>query len=283
LEVIATQSLHDMEWPQWSEYRILGGWIFASGKERQKRHLAGVDLVTPFARLALVPLEDRVAVLHEQFVRPFGLLGYTVLSGRPHRTGKFLRMADDLAWTLAHVRNVDRILRLHKSRFGELDQLIGALDKRSMRTRKEGQLTWSRHPQPITLQVPLVHEPWQAGIASIFLDGGDNEPMAVQRRLVAALLNPNLAGISRQYGALRGVPEFRCRALIEALYWQLADKLGEFTIRTCKCGALFFPTDERQKFCPPPDGRNESLCAKKFYMRRFRKAARRSRVGRPSQ
>jgi hypothetical protein len=272
MKVIATVQLQALEWPQWSEYELMKGWLSPCGDPRPHRQLDDFDLVNPFARLGSLPLEGWGTAFREQFVNRFGLLGQTVLAGKSRRVRGQQRMGDNLVWAMAHARNVDRILRLHKGRFSDLDGLLESLAYRRVRTREIGQKEWLQNLHPMTIQVPILEEPWQVGIGreNLFPEGAASSPLSVQRLVIAQLLNPNIAGVNRRYDTTRGEPVFHCRALIEVIYWQLADRLGVCKVRRCECGALFFAADARQKFCPPIEGKKESACAKRFYMRRFR-------------
>ena len=119
---------------------------------------------------------------------------------------------------------------------------------------------------------------------------------------VCELVTPNLRGVSRWINpedpedpqpvtleprhrarkAARSQPvhlgfrsDFRYQALIEVIYWHLADTLTGRRIRRCKaqgCGGLFAQTDPRQLYCPPPIGvRGKSRCAERERKRRQRK------------
>ena len=99
----------------------------------------------------------------------------------------------------------------------------------------------------------------------------------VARHLRGQLLTPNLSDVPRVFDADSERDVFEFRALIQVVYWQIADKMhGGSTIRRCPCGALFFPTDRRQKFCPPPPGTHESRCGKRLRQPRYQCGARRA-------
>lgn len=84
--------------------------------------------------------------------------------------------------------------------------------------------------------------------------------LAFGRRVIAALLTPNLANVRRVFDATEGTPRFDFPQLIDRLYWELADQLTAGDLRQCPCGALFFTKDARQRVCLPVPPRHESAC-----------------------
>lgn len=293
-----------LDWPQWSDYQVgPDGWIYVAGEPRDVRQLTNtVDLVNPFARLAVRPRQEQVQWLLA-FVQQFGLLGQTVLSGKtrmwdgapPIRLPPNLkretthfdgarapRMADNIDWALLHARNVDLIMRLHHTRWKslvELDQLLRQLDARTLRVRgipatTKSEESWEVQRHPVTLRVPLLAEPWQLRLRDGARHERGHDPVGVSRRLIDQLLEPNLGGVSR--GSKAGTPIFRFQALVQLLYWQLADRLDHYAIRQCRCGALFFADHGRQRSC-------SDECFMKLYMRDYRKGVRRRKTKRTSK
>lgn len=55
--------------------------------------------------------------------------------------------------------------------------------------------------------------------------------------------------------------KFGGRAVVKAL---------RKTMKRCECGEFFFSSEPRQRYCPPLDGRRESLCSKRYRARRLR-------------
>jgi hypothetical protein len=205
------------------------------------------------------------------FVKRFGLLGRTVLSGTSRRRDDgHLYMADDMAWVLQHARNVDRILQLSRSRWTKLDDLLEFLDLRTVRVREIGQDVAEPMLHLKTLQVPVLTEPWQIPIRPDALMARRTEPLDVSRQIIAELLNPNLIGVQRAYDPTADAPTFQFRALIQMVYWPLADRLGHYAIRQCRCGAMFFAPDERQDS-------HSKKCYRRFYMQDHRKGRLRRR------
>ena len=48
-------------------------------------------------------------------------------------------------------------------------------------------------------------------------------------------------------------------------------------VRRCPCGALFFVTDRRQRYCPPAPGESESRCGRRLRSRTQRRKQRERR------
>ena len=97
----------------------------------------------------------------------------------------------------------------------------------------------------------------------------DDDPIRSAQRHIEIILNPHLEGIPRQLWAgvdgIRSV--FKPRALIDVVYWQLADLAeGREVVRRClECESLFTSTDPRRQYCP---GKN---CSMRRRVRLFRK------------
>ena len=84
--------------------------------------------------------------------------------------------------------------------------------------------------------------------------------------IVDRIINPNISGVSRQFSHRHSRTQSRStwvfNGMIEAVYWQLADKFEHGGIRRCRnCERTFVARDKRQHFCPPPDGLKRSRCA----------------------
>ena len=105
------------------------------------------------------------------------------------------------------------------------------------------------------------------------------DPLNSARQIAEILINRNISGISRQLsGGVLGFPSRSCfefRAMIEVVYWQLADKLERGGVRRCKdCGHFFVSRDKRQWYCPAPNGLKRSRCASRSNVRAHRERQR---------
>jgi hypothetical protein len=95
------------------------------------------------------------------------------------------------------------------------------------------------------------------------------------RRSVCDLITENIAGVKRWVLAdprgLRPESSFLCSATIEAVYWQLADRMEARMIRRCaECRRFFAARDKRQQYCPPLPGSTRSRCSSKLNVTNFR-------------
>lgn len=243
--------------------------------------LAGGDVRMPGA--PPIVLLSRAPTAHPRRLAPS-------VSGMP-------RMADPVLWVRRHAQNVQRILQLRGSLGLDLDRLLATFDSRSVRvtgraTKAEPSLpddATSRHrwragpaeswgprvrlsTRP-TITVPLINPPWTRVLRDLAEEDGPRTgpgQLARSRRIIAALLDPNLVDVPRRYDSTSGDVPFRFRALIQVIYWQLADQLsGGEGPRQCRCGGWWIPLDSRQQDHP--------ACYMKFYMQDKRDHERRSK------
>ncbi len=286
--------------------------IFPTGTPKAPRRITSADdVVNAFATMA-TKADGQAAML--TFVREFGLLGHSVLAGgdvsvpgappivlprrapraRQRRSAPSVaavrRMADPVLWVHRHAQNVQRVLQLHGSRDRDLDRLLAAFDARRVRvagraTKAEPPLSddsvsWGprvRISARPAVTVPLLGPPWMRVLRDLDEDDRPRtgpDQLARSRRIIGALLDPNLGGVTRVYDTTSGEVPFRFRALIQVIYWQLADRLiGGEGLRQCRCGGWWFPTDSRQQDHPE--------CFQKFYMQEYRAGIRRRRQKNP--
>jgi hypothetical protein len=208
------------------------------------------------------------------FMKAFGGLGQTVLAGKPIRIVEdnqpFLADGDGLTWALLHAENIDGCLWLAgtlrdaeksgpdtKTALAKLRKFFERWGGAQPTVR--GHLVATVAPpwfETITVECP----PSQASIGQV---------AEAAQQFLARLITPNLAGVPRIYDGKRSWFEFR--ALIQLIYWRLADMAGSSSLRQCEeCSTYFFCSDPRQRFCPPPTGIRESRCAKRQRMRQLR-------------
>ena len=108
-------------------------------------------------------------------------------------------------------------------------------------------------------------------IPRVSTDARRDELESAARRLLEALLTPNLQGVKRVCDGKESRFEFV--APIQVIYWRVADLAGSPYLRQCvDCNTVFFAGDARQIFCPPPQGIRESRCPKRYRMRELRKS-----------
>ena len=292
----------DLVWPLWTDFAVSPGdarrgrgehWIHPRGRARgtyrpsdehglipgliqvnlarrtRSRSTPEGDQPSP-SDLTAALLESSPVRHLIRFQKDFGQLGQTHLIGRPVKAvvlgQRELVDGDEVRWALDHAANVHAAmaLALHRQAGDEkpLADLLRALGR-------------------LERQIPTVSPgQWRVPLR---LSDPDDDPArdvdhAIERRGVAAvvrsfqgqLIQPNLGGMDPQYDPDAGA-SVRFKTLIQLIYWRVAERASTDTIRRCPCGALFFPSDERQKFCPPPPGRGESRCGKRIRQPRYGK------------
>jgi hypothetical protein len=190
-----------------------------------------------------------------------------LLHAKDHRR-RSVRSSESLAWALRHAWNVQTIMALHRARGDELNSLMTALlSTHAVRVR-----TWRGNVGAQSDRWITVPRPRESDRLKRFTpEQRRGEPaLDFSRRLIAELMNPNLATVRRTYDPAKGFPGFAFECLIDVLYWQLADCLSAGDLRQCPCGQLFFAQDARQRVCPPLPPRRESVCGVRFRTRKWR-------------
>jgi hypothetical protein len=226
-------------------------------------------------------LDQRRVQALRSFMKTFGYLGQTVLGGEPIRISEgnrpFLADGDQLTWSLLHAETIDLCLWL-AGLLRDIEEPTSNTKTASENLRRffgrwrGARSTVGSHriatvAPPWFETIPVECPPSQASIRQVAEAAQD---------FLARLLTPNLAGVQRKYKWKSGRFEFR--ALIQLIYWRLADVAGSSSLRECEeCSTYFFCSDPRQRFCPPPAGIKESRCAKRQRMRQWRGAGPRSR------
>ena len=191
-----------------------------------------------------------------QFADRFGLLGYDQLVPSQNRCA-----GDPLDWFMAHTRTVHVIA-----------QLILLLKK--LRDKSPGaRAALSKY------EAKIPDGPYAMGsrVSTIPLRrmSFSGSPVKAAIGIVQYLLNENLGPTARRLrsietGGLRSV--FTFRALIDVIYWQLADQLGRGSIHRCKeCGRIFTNPNTKADYCPPTRGKKISRCKSRWNVREFRK------------
>jgi hypothetical protein len=100
-------------------------------------------------------------------------------------------------------------------------------------------------------------------------------PSVIIRRPLCDLITENITGVRRwmmtnPFGS-HAESFFLCQATIEAVYWQLADKMEAKMVRRCVgCRRFFVARDKRQTYCPPLPGSTRSRCSSRLNVENFR-------------
>jgi hypothetical protein len=197
-----------------------------------------------------------------------------VLAGKPIRivedSKPFLADGDRLTWSLLHAENIDWCLWL-AGILRDIEEPSPNTKTSSEKLRKFFERRGGAQPTVRGHLVATVTPPW---FETITVECPTSQASIRQvaeaaQELLARLITPNLVGVQRIYDGRRSRFEFR--ALIQLIYWRLADMAGSSFLRQCdECSTYFFCSDPRQRFCPPPAGIRESRCAKRQRMRQWR-------------
>lgn len=249
----------------------------------------GIPTALAHCTLGAADIESAIRGLC-RFMSEYGSLGEATLAypetgGRKTRDehGRvYLVPGDRWGWVLEHVANVRAILALAEARRRGVWRRL----RRALEQTVQEQERWPR-----LLRIPTVVPPKFVPVTlgddlescSLQFSPADAENIRALRnmsallrqegesrvadRLIRARLAPNLTGVRRTADG------FQFAALIQLIYWQLADGISaRRQLRPCQaCGTPFFVTDGRQRFCPPPpNGPSESRCGKFYRMRRLR-------------
>jgi hypothetical protein len=194
------------------------------------------------------------------FVRRYGMLGYHEAWRVEELGAAFGALGydakvkgDPVHWILAHAANVKLVL-----------QLANALTDPNQ-TKIEIQNLIVHNPETRTAHLSFA----KAGRASVYPSQNQmrifDDPRECALKIISAILNDNLTGISRglliEYNTKTRQPDstpiFRPLNLLDCVYWHLTDAVIGAKIRTCenpKCRRFFNATHRRMKYCPPPMG-----------------------------
>jgi hypothetical protein len=182
------------------------------------------------------------------------------LLGQLSRDKAIRKGGDPVKWVLAHSRTVALCL-----------QLIGVLEEADRHAIAETVETTTSGPYAWRLGVGKL----STKFAQSTLETRPQLHAGIARGWLRNFITDNIAGISRRmdmdaYGT-RLVSFFSFRAMIETVYWQLADKAESGGIRRClECKRFFVARDKRQQYCPPFPGASRSRCSSRLNISNFR-------------
>lgn len=193
-----------------------------------------------------------------EFADQYGLLGYNYIVPEVNRC----KGGDPLNWFLATARTVHAISELIARIKGEREEERDFLAEYLREEIPNGPYALGGR----VVEVPLRRRASKRNLIS------------VATNLTRYLLNGNLGTTGRRLQAtgngLRTV--FTFRALVDVVYWQLADQIGNSAIQRCaECGRIFIAKNSRSRFCPPTGGKKISRCKTRFNVREFRKSQQR--------
>lgn len=265
-------------------YAVKSGWLLSAGGGFARTYMPFVEVGLPTA-LARVSTGE-IAPL--EFASAFGGLGYSRLvraTALPHFSGclpksdqwkvaysayqnyrnavifagRDLPDGDPLDWFVAQSRTVALCLKF--------SGLLAEGDEYEIREAVE---EVPRGPYAMRHRiVSLPVKEWREAL------GEGTAPSVIIRQPLCDLITENIAGIRRwmmtdPLGS-RAESFFLCHATIEAVYWQLADKLEARMIQRCsECHRFFVARDKRQQYCPSLPGSTRSRCSSRLNVRSFR-------------
>ncbi len=223
---------------------------------------------------------------------------------------RYVTDGDDLLWFLDHASNVHLALKLidalSRVDTNRLKALLEPLAQRQEHLGWLAQAAWGKGPeaerakaalqaelkaeQRVTmtvdgqrvglpdqrpLSIPTAAPPWRTEVPIDIIDirkflreAGE---VTTATQVLAALITPNLIGVPRAIDPVSGVAVFRFTALVQAVYWLIADRMDSRSLRHCQeCGGLFLADDERERYCPPPPGVRQSRCRRRLHERERR-------------
>jgi hypothetical protein len=189
-----------------------------------------------------------------EFADQFGLLGHNYIVPREN----VCKGGDPLNWFLAQASTV-RVAAELIERLAEARESAGG-----------------RRFLAEYLKNEIGDGPYALGgrVAEIRFQQASRSPILVANGILRYLLNANLGETGRRIQIVASGPRtvFTFRALIEVIYWQLADQIGKGAILRCaECGRIFTCANSRIRFCPPASGQKISPCKSRFNVRRHRK------------
>jgi hypothetical protein len=279
---------YSLSWSSYSECHLVSEfdrpevlWVWPTAAAREYDPTAEPGLIPAFGRINLawrlrvgrvssrVDRRDPVAQAVLAFVRDWGHLGQTQL-GHAHPAvevdgmRKVATHADQLGWVVLHARSVDLVMTLLHALSSGNDRVLRRVltDLRAAGT-KSGGSTLARRRTPTT------SPPWNVALE---LPPASERVRQAARDVLAQILDPNLEGVRRETKHGRG-PVFTFKALVQLIYWRIADGFETKTpVRQCMCGAQFFVDHDSQRFCPAPPGVGESRCGRRYRMRAQRRS-----------
>jgi hypothetical protein len=192
-----------------------------------------------------------------QFADRFGLLGYNYLVPLENRC----KDGDPLHWFVAQARTIYT-----------LAELI-----RYVREAERG----DRY-LPDYLREDISNGPFALGgkVVATRFRTATRSPTIAANGIIRYLINANLGTTGRVLQSSdRGLRTiFTFQALVQVIYWQLADRIGKSSIHRCiECGRIFSHSNVRARFCPPQGGKKISACKSRWNVREFRGKQKRSR------
>jgi hypothetical protein len=203
--------------------------------------------------------EDNVERMIIRFARRFGLLGYLYVVAEGQGRG-----GDPIEWFRAHAEGVRTVV-----------EMIDAMNR-----CREEELAKLLRPRGFGFGAAIERLP--VSLPREYLIKGAPKAVPELHRLIGRareavreLINRNIASVRRVVVCNRegnGDSEFEFPSLVAFVYWGLVDVWSDGVTRRCKgCGSIFVRRHGAQRFCPPFGQGEESPCAVRRRVRRYRK------------
>lgn len=264
-------------WYVFESYTVRDGVLVSEGKiARLSAPAVESSLPGELAKLSVLKLRsEKFTDALVAFAARYGNLGYSALAPFEKRCG-----GDPVYWVKAHARTValalEVIVLLREVESARRPEERGRARK-NLRSYLEQRGLDPRRPPSFAIAVAIAD---QVRHKLFFTAALLHDPVSAAHQYLRSLINPNIREVALQlYEAPQGKSQFffHFRAMIEVVYWHLANALEGGKVRRCaECRLPFIATDRRQRFCPPP-GAGRSRCASRFHIRTFRRNAKRRR------
>ena len=253
-------------WGVRESYRVRGNCLLASGEETR-----GYDPMAEPELPIQLALVNEAKLSPKQFASKFGLLGYDQLlwlaSGRIGTPS-----GDPLDWFKAHARTVFHAM-----------ELLTALAEDDMTALTEVVTHLPEAPYGFLSKTETLDYSWLSDSLRFAVKQHQRMGTGVKlfeivkaqtKTILSHWINRNIAQVRRELllrSDRRAESIFRFDALIECIYWHLANRLEQGGLHRChQCRRFFFSRDPRLKFCPPPKGVKRSRCASLFHVSKHR-------------
>lgn len=246
--------------------RVRASALVSMGDQTPAEDPTSVEPPIPLRARWYDPVTERMGLLNalldvaqgrlkpKSFADRFGLLGYNFLVPPEYRC----KGGDPLDWFLAQARTVCVLTAL-----AGLVRVARASTAERMELAK-------------FLAREISNGPYALGgrVVTTMLRAKHSNPVSAASGILRWLINENLGDTRRRIQSLG--QHFRTifvfRALVEVVYWQLADQLDKSSIHRCReCGRVFVHPNRRLRFCPPEGKKKISRCKSRWNVRRFRK------------
>jgi hypothetical protein len=275
-------------WNVYEDYAVIDGSVCRQGEPKYS-YAPMVHKEIP-GKLARLRRGDEAGVL--QFARTYGSLGYQALL--PPAPGPWKPMGDPLSWIWVHAETIQFCLKISELlQQGDLDTLKDLLRTQYVTPKDIEELCAPGQVEELKDTLRVVQSE-AGGVGRKFFstmlvaerdkirlawgdlpnkkECSDMENMNYSTRFFRnSVINANIQGMVRalsvnKHPKIHDRSYWRFNAMIETVYWHLADIVDGGKVKRCEdCHGIFIQEDKRQRFCPPtynpnPPKRRHSRC-----------------------